>query len=561
MVVYYFNLSNQNQPLEKIQIYKMKKRYNYGTHLKNAINDPKYATQLITAKIATNPIQILQEKIQKSNNIKEIYFSYTVIDKLSFKKYRKKEYLENKEKMLSLLKGKSNTILESKDFATVTNLLNYIIQDYLGYSLKQDLNQLFENLSNSEDEQVKKYASTFLYYQDPSRVELKKEVLQALDISYSSIRYLAIKAIVKSDLSIEDLSKVFNLLTDGNSNVREMVMNKISQMTLEEAHLNILANLSKKELDWDVREFLTKKLGKTKNPLAKKMLIAKLNDTSSLIREEVYEALYEKELVENDLVYLRPLINAKEWDTRKYCLQLITKISGELASIDLAKGLQDKSQLIRDLVYDSLNERKITEKVVSELYYLFYHNEYDVRSKVIQLASKSNLERISEILIEKLDDPSQSIRELAYKLVAARELNTEHIAFIKRKITSKKWDTRNFSIQLMGMINDDTNSNESSVLLILALNDPSQMLRELAFDFLKTRKLQNDSDILSALESMLYKKNNWDSRKFSAIILSKIVSKESLAILEARLPLETSTIIQDEIQNSINLITSEISQI
>lgn len=470
-----FSLKNEdkNYISQKVTVYKSFQKFNTDSDFASYIDDESFVLKLFSSSISENSIEALIKKAKEPSSLREQYHSSKVALDIAMKDSTI-NYQEKQKELLKYFYENSNLIAESEDSQYQYSMLTFVKNTLTPE--QKDFIAICEKLIDVDDQSLKQYAIVHVFDYDPTRNELKNDVLEALEHKKWKIRVKAIEGLSKTNLDLNEQSLVLRKLDDTDRDVRKAAEIAASNFKITEEHIGILSELQSSSR-WKTRQLAATLLGKISGSSATLKLVEKMSDNDRDVRAEVRKQLFSRSLTDKDLESLKGQINSKRWDVRLDVITLIGKISGNKATKLIIGTMSDNDQDVRKEALNQLKNRTMSDSVLAELESQLNSNHWDVRRDSAKLIGSIDTEKATIVLIPKMSDNEKDVREEIVTILDGKKLSVNMVASLKTQLNTSRWDTRKEAARFLGTIK--VQSSVDALVERLAVETDSDVKKEI----------------------------------------------------------------------------------
>lgn len=379
-------------------------------------------------------------------------------------------------------------------------------------------------------------------------VELNKNLItESEDFLYQEAIILLVltRSLLPEDSALT-LSK--QLLSSKSEQVRTIAATMVldsepHRIDLKPLVINALAHRT-----WQVREKSVSAISKTKmTPAEEIQLIGMLADPDSEVQRAAAAAMIKINLTEAHLPQVKSLLSHSNWNTRKEAVLLLGRIGTPAATRELVMKMNDADSDVRSRVVQILKTKAIGEEYLESMSLFMKNSNWAVRRDSAYFIGEIEIDAAIRILIAAIGDHDSEVRSMIFNQLNKKTLTESHLSSLSKNLQSENWSVRRDVVKLL----DKVPGKATTQIFIRQLNDSDSDVRRLLGDRLQARKLGGDNVEELALH---LKAELWDVRKAAALLLGKIKTPESLAVLESRLLQEKDSDVKAQIVASIKLI-------
>lgn len=339
-------------------------------------------------------------------------------------------------------------------------------------------------------------------------------------------------------------------LRDSNDRIRENSYNQLVKRPIKDAASELLAG-NLKFSNWSTRHNSVTIMALNASESTTSLLVEFLGDSVDSVRENAFNQLAKRTISDSVAGKLAKNVSSKNWAQRHNSVSIMGRNQLESTTMSLIPYLTDSVDSIRENSYAQLLKRDITEAAVSKLALNSKHSNWATRHNSATIIARNADEIATLALIPFLSDSVDGVRENSYKYLVIRSITEKAVEQLALNATHSNWATRHNSVTILAR-----NGQENSSLAMVAfLADGNDSIRENAYSQLNKRVL--GEDCLPAFSKTLGS-SNWATRHNSATLMARIISAETVSILEAQLKKETVDSVRNAIANSIKLIQAKL---
>jgi HEAT repeat protein len=261
---------------------------------------------------------------------------------------------------------------------------------------------------SSTNSNLQTAASIAVLSSQPANADAKAIVVR-LGLANASweIRKNSVVALSKATLGPSEENALLGMLADSDKDVRAEAVLAASKMKVSEKHIAKVRELAGNSL-WETRAQAVSLLARIGTEMAVGILIEKMEDVDSDVRNAVREALSKQTLKESHVAALAAHLKSGNWEVRRAALALIGTINGQTATNELIKALNDSDSDARAEAFQQLYGRKLGSDSVAPLAKQFESDSFEVRVSVAKLLgkikSKSSVEALKKQLAKETDE-------------------------------------------------------------------------------------------------------------------------------------------------------------
>lgn len=219
--------------------------------------------------------------------------------------------------------------------------------------------------------------------------------------------------------------------------------------------------------------------------------------------------------------------NSDDYELRLRCIEATLNaenISSEMRA-KLFQTMGDRSEYVRGIVIKKLQQFPLGSHDVPVLKSLLQSENYDTRLAALEMLARIPGEEAGSAVLGQLEsEASEYVRKQAYNSFKQRGVKPEDVPALSKLLSINTYDVREFAANQLNEIAGD----RATVVLIKAMNDSSEYIRGVINKLLQKRPMP--ASALPDLKKNL-RSDNYDVRENSAVLISKIETREALHIL------------------------------
>lgn len=546
-------------------------------------------------------------KIKQAENTKMIYH-------LAVAALARDDKKENRSNLILELKNVQSNLSELKNATYQVGFLQLLDSELKTYSNDLML-ELAKVYLQSDNQNVAQLAAILLAERNVKEEQVRNLVIAALKNGDYVYRYRGLGALNQIKNGANDEIIILSLLKDGVSSVREKAYYLGITYTLTDEHVPTLAAMVKFN-DYATRHNAVSILGKSKLESAILANIAYLGDGVSSVRENAYNNLINKIIPDSAINPLGAYATHSDYASRHNAATILGLNKSSEATLKLIPFLKDGVSSVRENAYNQLVKREIDLAAVELLAKNNTDGDYATRHNSITILSRNFEPAATMALIPYLRDGISSVRENAYNqlVIVKRVIDKAAAELLEKNNTFTDYATRHNSVTILGR-----NSEEVGTLaLIPFLGDGVSSVRENTYNQLVKREITESAvgklatyknhhdyasrhnattilgrstgetasfalipflkDGVSSVRENAYNQlrprnltvnclpyfaetlsfSDYATRHNSATLMAKIVSPQTIAMLEKQLANESVSSVRDALTLSINSIKTKL---
>lgn len=407
------------------------------TEFFNDYKDNKITPQLTLTNFSEDSLSVyLESAIDNEDSMALFHFAAQ-----SLNLAKKQEELDQ---IVDLISKKLPIILAEKDSLYQREWIQLLINPKI---LRMEMVEsvLFEYLKTG-DELSKKMAAIELSLRNLRN----DDVFKWLEISLKSERLAdqlsALKGLFNIRNKVLEDAMIIEMMKNTHRDISKEAYNLIMKMELTDEHLEYVKSLFNTD-DAVFRGLAVDILNKIKTDAGKNALLDLMVDNNPDVVKKAFDFVKLREINQEDINRFYTLIQNDREYTRFYSIYFINLDSSKKATETLYSVLDDKSDKVRQMSFETLSHRNFDELGVSSL--ISKVEEKRARFLVMKLLGLSKLDGVNGSIFSNLKKLSDDEQEAIFQLLKKKELGSGDYSEITSNLRTLKEKTRIILVKLL----------------------------------------------------------------------------------------------------------------